>query len=959
MISFKKRLLFLATLLCTSFTFADSPVHPEPHQLTFLGGTLHLSGAAEFPTSDFATSKLLEKTLAPLPTDQGLTSLVIGTRESAEITPLLTNLPKVSGAYRLLIEPNRIVLAGHDNRGTYYAALTLRQLLASAKFPGTVPALDLSDWPEVSHRGIVEGFYGTPWPHQKRLRVIDFLGDHKLDTYIYGPKDDPYHSSPHWRDPYPAAEAAKIQELAHASRANHVDFYWAIHPGKDIKWNPQDEAKVLEKFEAMYQLGVRAFAVFFDDISGEGTRADRQAGLLNKIQNEFVLKKGDVRPLVMCPTQYNKAWSGGDYLDTLGTTLDPAIHVMWTGNTVVADLDRPSMEWINAKLRRKAYIWWNNPVTDYVRNHLLMGPIYGNSLDIGPLYGGFVSNPMERPEASKVALFGVADYTWNPEKFDSEASFLAAIKTVMPGAIEAFETFSRHNSDLGPNGHGYRRTESTHFAALAEEFLTAFREEKPANTEAIRAEFSKIKAAPAAIRVESKNELLIEEISPWLDAFAQLGTAGVAALDAHLALSEKKDEDCWTSLAQANAALAQMAEIDRTKNQNPYQPGIKTASLIVTPMVKEVVETTNARLLAALSGNSVLRLSGITSTDQRDSFPRMLDGRDDTFYYAKQIQKANDWFGLDLGGLQKVSRVRIALGRNDQDHDRLYNGVLEGSTGDTWNAIAPITEAQVDISLDPPKQFRALRVRVIKPGSPAKPDLWTAIRSFEINPGNAADLRTDLPAFASQPVRLSNNTLSISPSLEVHEFPPEKFLGLLLPEPAEVTAIEIDLKTESPEKHFAIEVSTPDQKGWQALETTSDGTLLKANPKRTIQAVRIHNRSKTSPSVTLARFAVTTAEKASDPLAALTDGLLQTTAALPSDGQKIIVPENQNSVTILTAGPVENSIEVFALASGKRQALGFLKSPFTRLPLPSGTTELGFSKSPESLSIHEIIWSSR
>lgn len=97
-------------------------------------------------------------------------------------------------------------------------------------------------------------------------------------------------------------------------------FYWAIHPGQDIKWNTEDRDKLMHKFELMYQLGVRAFAVFFDDISGEGTRADKQAELLNYLDDHFVKAKKDVAPLVMCPTEYNRAWSSDKtgYLRTLG-----------------------------------------------------------------------------------------------------------------------------------------------------------------------------------------------------------------------------------------------------------------------------------------------------------------------------------------------------------------------------------------------------------------------------------------------------------------------------------------------------------------------------------------------------------------------------------------------------------------------------------------------------------------
>ena len=102
----------------------------------------------------------------------------------------------------------------------------------------------------------------------------------------------------------------------------------------------------------MYDLGVRSFAVFFDDISGEGAKADKQADLLNFLQKEFIEKKEGVSPLIMCPTEYNRAWAGSDYLDVLGKTLDPAIHVMWTGNSVIHDITLEGQEWVNKRIQR-------------------------------------------------------------------------------------------------------------------------------------------------------------------------------------------------------------------------------------------------------------------------------------------------------------------------------------------------------------------------------------------------------------------------------------------------------------------------------------------------------------------------------------------------------------------------------------------------------------------------------
>ena len=93
-----------------------------------------------------------------------------------------------------------------------------------------------------------------------------------MNVYIYGPKDDPYHRTPNWRKPYPAREGEELKVLVNRAKENNVIFYWAIHPGQDIRWNEEDRSLLLQKFESMYQLGVRGFAVFFDDISGEGQR---------------------------------------------------------------------------------------------------------------------------------------------------------------------------------------------------------------------------------------------------------------------------------------------------------------------------------------------------------------------------------------------------------------------------------------------------------------------------------------------------------------------------------------------------------------------------------------------------------------------------------------------------------------------------------------------------------------
>ena len=440
-------------------------------------------------------------------------AIIMGEIEDKAVKKYKKLIPERAEGYYLKIAADQIVLAGKDNSGTYYGAQSLVQLLSQPE----VMQCEITDWPSVSCRGVIEGFYGNPWSHKDRLRQFDFYGQNKMNIYVYGPKDDPYHRAK-WREPYPEKEAALLRELVEAAHKNKVQFVWAIHPGGDIKWNKTDSVNVVEKLEKMYALGVRTFAVFFDDIWGEGAKGDKQAGLLNYVTDEFVRKHQDVEPLIMCPTQYNKAWSGGDYLSTLGSKMYPEVRIMWTGNSVVDMIEKNDMEWINGQIQRKAFIWLNYPVNDYCQSRLLMGKTYGNGKDIYDMVSGFCSNPMEYAEASKVSLYSIADYTWNMPAYESESSWQRSLRALMPTSVEAFSYFCLNNIDLGKTAHGLRREgESLPFAE---------NKIKPAFY------FAAMSAAADALLADSVNQPeMLAEIAPWVESMRLLGQRGLRTLE--------------------------------------------------------------------------------------------------------------------------------------------------------------------------------------------------------------------------------------------------------------------------------------------------------------------------------------------------------------------------------------------------------------------------------------------
>lgn len=609
---------FCILFLQTTIFGANDNIHPKPQSCKGTGKTVspdqvQIIGGEQ---ADIDAVRLLRGFFR---TTGGTKSypIYIGEKGDKAVKKHNKLIPSISGGYYLSITPEQAVIAGFDERGTYYAIQTLSQLLKGNR----LPEIEITDYPDVLHRGTVEGFYGQPWSHRDRISQLNFYGAHKLNTYIYGPKDDPFHSCPNWRKPYPAEEAQQISELAEVAKTNKVDFVWAIHPGQDIKWNEEDRGLLLNKFQMMYDLGVRSFAVFFDDISGEGTDPNKQAELLNYLHDNFVSRKKDVTPLIVCPTQYNKSWADpkpGSYLDILGDKLYPSIQIMWTGDRVVSDITVEGLNYINARIKRSAYIWWNFPVSDYVRDHLLMGRVYGLDTEAKGMMSGFVSNPMDKPEASKIAIYSIAGYSWNIKNYDSQQEWEDAIRYILPESAIAFRTFAEHNSDLGQNGHGYRREESVDIKPVVDRFTKALEKGKMngEDLERLKKEFEKIAKTPATLFAFNENPALLAEIKPWLEQFEILGKTGCASINLLHTLQgiDFNEPSVWNQYCYVQHLAAQKEAIDKSFNKNPYQPGVKTSSLVLQPFVEELNKRSAQHLYQHLNQNNGQASSNVVQT---------------------------------------------------------------------------------------------------------------------------------------------------------------------------------------------------------------------------------------------------------------------------------------------------------------------------------------------------------
>ena len=289
--------------------------------------------------------------------------------------------------------------------------------------------------PHLAVTGVIEGFYGPPWPHADRLDIIRFMGRIGLDTYVYAPKNDPYHLA-RWREPYPTDRLRELAEVATVARESGVQAHYAISPGGSMVYaDSADYETLLAKLDSVAALGFHHVAIFFDDVSPELTHdADRavfddlaqaHATIINRLYDDLTTRGIG---LSATPTTYTDAWGDRTYAQRLGELTNPSVPFYWTGSDVTSPtITVDDGERWTTLLSRPPLIWDNYPVNDYVRWRMFLGPFRGRDADIGSTMAGLLSNPMNEAHASMIPLATLAAYARDPEAYVPDAALEEAL----------------------------------------------------------------------------------------------------------------------------------------------------------------------------------------------------------------------------------------------------------------------------------------------------------------------------------------------------------------------------------------------------------------------------------------------------------------------------------------------------------------------------------------------------
>ncbi len=377
-------------------------------------------------------------------------------------------------------------------------------------------------------RGVIEGFYGRPWSQEQRLALIPFLAQRGMNSFVYGPKDDPLLRRD-WRLPYDGVWLTRLRELLDQCRAHDMRLTWCVSPGLSMRYSDDADLDALSaKLESVAGLGVDSFGLLLDDIPRDLRHAEDRAAFADLAEaHAHVVRRVAERlapgaHLVVCPTAY-RGTGTEDYLVRLAAGIDPRIDLFWTGRAICS----PTLDLVDAAVFTRATLrpplyWDNYPVNDVAMGYELhIGPYRGRDPLLWRSSAGIVANGMELFEASRIPFATIADYLRDPEGYDPEASWQRAIRDVVGEQdAEAFALFADNvrSSCLTDDDAPVLGRTLERLGHALDQGAEATREA----AQELRALADRFLGAAAQLQGHGvANRALMDECRPWLVVFEQ------------------------------------------------------------------------------------------------------------------------------------------------------------------------------------------------------------------------------------------------------------------------------------------------------------------------------------------------------------------------------------------------------------------------------------------------------
>ena len=380
--------------------------------------------------------------------------------------------------------------------------------------------------------GVIEGFYGVFYTFPERDDLIQFIGQHGYNYYLYAPKNDRQHRA-RWREDYPANIMAQFAETTRLAEQRGVTFAYGISPGGDVCYAcPADFDQITRKFQAFYEAGVRAFSLMLDDNTPGfrfatdqqryATPAEAQADLANRLYG-WLQTLDACNTLTVCPADYSGRAPFSRTLNLLGGELHPDIDLFYTGPEICSPTITAgdARQFADAAFR-KPIIWDNYPVNDLgMQGELHMGPVTGRAKDLRRATRGILANPMIQAEASKIPLLTLADYWFSPTSYQPEASWQRALEQVAGKDSAAAVRIVAENSSLSclpeVNGLAFGQTLAERGAAALAALEQGESAQRSTALQVLEDYLSEIDEGTYHVKFRLENLALRNNLLPWVE----------------------------------------------------------------------------------------------------------------------------------------------------------------------------------------------------------------------------------------------------------------------------------------------------------------------------------------------------------------------------------------------------------------------------------------------------------
>jgi len=287
--------------------------------------------------------------------------------------------------------------------------------------------------------GLIEGFFGPPWPEAERLAFAPFLREHGFSFYLYAPKADPFLRK-RWREPWPADFRARLQGYSRHFRAHGLGFGAGLSPFALHELGAAEGRALLrEKLAQLEEAGLDVLGLFFDDMPVHEGLAEAQLEAIETVRTATRAR------IIFCPTFYtpdpilDKVFGArpARYFEEIRSA-PREIDFAWTGPKVISeDIPAAHLAETAALLGRKPFLWDNLFANDGPRNckFLKLRPPAGRTAAALAESSGWAWNPMNQAALSRIALLS-ARYSCAGEA--PEAALEKAVTALCPPALAAF-----------------------------------------------------------------------------------------------------------------------------------------------------------------------------------------------------------------------------------------------------------------------------------------------------------------------------------------------------------------------------------------------------------------------------------------------------------------------------------------------------------------------------------------